>query len=108
MAEPTLPAVPMPWRVTVPVGVGTMALLATSDTAWSRWHAIAGDRVPRSVVRTLWWTTVAAHVVEVSIARRIAAKARLPIAGAMARTALYGVFFLGPLREAAAARPDQR
>lgn len=91
------------WRVFAVGGLGTLAVLSTSDRAWSGWEATVGSRVPRSGVRAVLGATLAGHVVEASMVRRRAAAAGLDRPGRWARSTLvYGFPVLGRLRRAEA------
>lgn len=89
------------WRVPVLAGVGTMAVLSTSDAAWEAWEARVGARPSRDVVRGLLGVTAALHVVEAATAAGMARGAGLERPGRWARTTLvYGFPVLGRLRRA--------
>ena len=94
------------WRLPVLAGVGTLAVLSTSDAAWEAWEAKVGDALPREAVRGLLGVTVALHVVEAAAAAGMARGAGLDRPGRWARTTLvYGFPVLGRLRRARDLQP---
>jgi hypothetical protein len=96
------------WRGFVAGGVGTMAVLSVSDAAWEQWEATVGDRIPRSTMRSMVAGTVAVHLGEALMTRRLVRRTGLPYAGAYARTALIYGFpaYFAARRAAAPLGPD--
>jgi hypothetical protein len=83
-------------------GVGTMAVLATSDRAWTAWDGATDGRLPRRAVRTLLVATGVVHVLEAVATHRRATALGLEDRGRWVRSTLvYGFPALVQLGRAA-------
>jgi hypothetical protein len=83
-------------------GVGTMAVLATSDRAWAAWDGATGGRLPRRAVRALLVATGVVHVLEAVATHRRATALGLEDRGRWVRSTLvYGFPALVQLGRAA-------
>lgn len=90
------------WRIFVLLGLGTAGAVSVSDEAWERWHSVAGDTIPRDVMRSVFFGSVAVHVAESGAAYASARRAGLDRPGRWARSALlWGFPVLLRLRRAA-------
>lgn len=79
------------WRAFALGGMSTLGAISVSDEAWSWWEENITDAVPRSTVRSIFWSAAAMHLVEASMAGRRARRAGVEHPGAWRRTALlYG------------------
>jgi hypothetical protein len=89
------------WRLFVLVGLGTAGAVTLSDEAWEQWHNVAGDTVPRDVMRSVFLGSVAVHVAESGAAYAAARRSGLERPGRWARsTLLWGFPVLLRLRRA--------
>lgn len=52
------------WRLFVLLGLGTAGAVTVSDEAWERFQDVAGDAVPRDVVRSVFLGSVGLHAAE--------------------------------------------
>jgi hypothetical protein len=90
------------WRLFVLVGLGTAGAVTLSDEAWERWHGVAGDTIPRDVMRSVFLGSAALHVAEGGAAYAAARRAGLDRPGRWARsTLLWGFPVMLRLRKAA-------
>jgi hypothetical protein len=93
------------WRLFVLVGLGTAGAVTVSDEAWERWHGVAGDAVPREVMRSVFVVSAALHVAEGGAAYVRARRAGLDRPGRWARsTVLWGFPVLRRLTRASEGR----
>ena len=62
MKSPRRPS--LAWRLFVVTGVGTSVAVSVSDEAWAKWKSVAGEKIPREVMRSIAAGTAAVHVTE--------------------------------------------
>lgn len=94
------------WRLFVLFGMGTLAVLSTSDQAWERFRSVAGDAVPRDAIRRLVVGTLGVHAAEAVITAARARRSGLahPLRWGMSAF-LWGFPVMGRLRRARRALP---
>lgn len=89
------------WRLFVLGGLGTAGAVTYSDEAWEQWRNVAGDNVPREVMRSVFVGSVGLHAAEGVFAYGSARRAglRRPSRWALS-TLLWGFPVLLRLRKA--------
>jgi hypothetical protein len=89
------------WRLFVLVGLGTAGAVTVSDEAWERFKDVAGDAVPRELMKNVFVGSVGLHAAEGVLAYGSARRAGLERPGRWFRaTLLWGFPVLLRLRKA--------
>ena len=92
MSAPTFARPSQPFRTTVPISMAVMGAISLSPKVAAKWDSALGDTLPSAKVKTMWWGTLAMHVVESRIVARTANANGLPAGRWAAQTMVYGVF----------------
>jgi hypothetical protein len=97
MSNPRRPS--LAWRAFVIAGVGTSVAVTVSDDAWEKWKGVAGETIPRDVMKSFVVGTGAVHVSESLWSFRAARRAKLDHPGRWAlSTLLWGFPVMRRLR----------
>lgn len=89
------------WRLFVLLGLGTAGAVTVSDEAWEQYKNVAGDAVPREVMKNVFVGSVGLHAVEGLYAYASARRGGVAKPGRWARsTLLWGFPVLLRLRKA--------
>jgi len=98
MSSPRRPS--LAWRAFVLVGVGTSVAVTVSDDAWEKWKGVAGETIPRDVMKSFVTGTAALHSAEAGAAYFSARRGKLDHPGRWAlSTLLWGFPVLRRLRK---------